>query len=547
MFHPSSSENLRLTVDPWIPRLPTPALEQNHFASPPASRVSSTTSIASLSDRNYAHLRPLPSPGPDHSSTFSNGSATSTPVTEEASPTGASRTHAFFSTPFSIAIARSPPGQPKPEPQPTRSTSLTLPKKQTRDSLTESASGPMPPTTFTEEPASDLDALPNDASSNVTTPNASGPSRAATSSASFFFGPKGTVSAMTPAPPPNLEPITKKKHSTGLPGFSTFTRLFPSRSKAPGPIEVDHQVRLTEPTPPQSVCIDEGVPRLGEPVPPNREFVDLKIDPQDQVTSPTTAVQRTPQHPQLSVPQPRKRQASPERLHALANATQARGEPPAPRHPHGIPIRRESDRHHDHDYHTAEPTAGQIIGAPDTPLKLLKLLGEGAFSSVWLATDETAELALCRSASIGRGLSRRGSAGKKVVKRRRKSQSWAKQERDGRMDGLKPPPLDTHNEAEEPKMGSNAEPPSSPSDARSIRSERLSDRDPSTRTLWASRSFASLNGGRILGNGSRLVAVKMMDRAMCDANDRTRISFVREVEVLRVSKRECGGRKETLI
>lgn len=33
----------------------------------------------------------------------------------------------------------------------------------------------------------------------------------------------------------------------------------------------------------------------------------------------------------------------------------------------------------------------------------------------------------------------------------------------------------------------------------------------------------------------RLVAVKMMDRAMCDADDRTRISFVREVEVLRVS------------
>ncbi|EJU05811.1 kinase-like protein [Dacryopinax primogenitus] len=31
----------------------------------------------------------------------------------------------------------------------------------------------------------------------------------------------------------------------------------------------------------------------------------------------------------------------------------------------------------------------------------------------------------------------------------------------------------------------------------------------------------------------RLVAVKCLDRAMCDANDRTRISFVREVEVLR--------------
>lgn len=38
----------------------------------------------------------------------------------------------------------------------------------------------------------------------------------------------------------------------------------------------------------------------------------------------------------------------------------------------------------------------------------------------------------------------------------------------------------------------------------------------------------------LLQNG-RLVAVKMMDLAVCDANDRTRISFVREVEVLRVS------------
>lgn len=528
MFHPPSSENLRLTVDPWIPRLPTPALE--HLASPPASRVSSTTSIASLSDRNLAHLRPLPSPGPDHSSTFSNGSTTSTPVTEEASPTGASKTHAFFSTPFSIAIARLPPGQPKPEPQPTRSTSLTLPKKATRDSLTEGTSEPMPPTTFTEEPAADLDTFHDDANSNVTTPNASGPSRSATASASFFWAPK--VSATTPAPPPNLEPITKKKHTSGLPGLSTLTRLFPSRSKAPGPSEVDHQVHLISPTPQQSIYMDDSVLRLGEPAPPNREFVELKVEEKEQVTSPTTAGPRTPHHLQLNVPQPRgKRQASPERLHALANVTQARGEPPSPHQPHGIPIRRESDRHR--EYHTHEPAPGQIIGAPDTPLKLIKLLGQGAFSSVWLATDETAELALCRSASIGRGLSRRGSAGKKVVKRRRKSQSWAKQERDGRMDGLRPPKLDTHKEAEESKVGPNAELPTSPSDAVSVRSERQSDKDPPARTLWASRSFASLNGGKILGNGSRMVAVKMMDRAMCDANDRTRISFVREVEVLR--------------
>ena len=48
-------------------------------------------------------------------------------------------------------------------------------------------------------------------------------------------------------------------------------------------------------------------------------------------------------------------------------------------------------------------------------------------------------------------------------------------------------------------------------------------------------SGKDLNGYRdeVKGKG-QLVAVKMMNRALCDANDRTRISFVREVEVLRV-------------
>ena len=42
-------------------------------------------------------------------------------------------------------------------------------------------------------------------------------------------------------------------------------------------------------------------------------------------------------------------------------------------------------------------------------------------------------------------------------------------------------------------------------------------------------------GGHGHGGTGRLVAIKMMNRALCDVNDRTRISFVREVEVLRVS------------
>jgi serine/threonine protein kinase len=35
--------------------------------------------------------------------------------------------------------------------------------------------------------------------------------------------------------------------------------------------------------------------------------------------------------------------------------------------------------------------------------------------------------------------------------------------------------------------------------------------------------------------GDEVVAIKMMDKRMCKENDRTRISFVREVAVLRVS------------
>lgn len=56
--------------------------------------------------------------------------------------------------------------------------------------------------------------------------------------------------------------------------------------------------------------------------------------------------------------------------------------------------------------------------------------------------------------------------------------------------------------------------------------------------VWSGREVASTKGKEKATENVEiggLVAVKMMDKTMCRENDRTRISFVREVEVLRVS------------
>lgn len=56
--------------------------------------------------------------------------------------------------------------------------------------------------------------------------------------------------------------------------------------------------------------------------------------------------------------------------------------------------------------------------------------------------------------------------------------------------------------------------------------------------VWSGRELAKRKGKETGDDDieeGKLVAVKMMDKTMCRENDRTRISFVREVEVLRVS------------
>ncbi|QRV86830.1 Serine/threonine-protein kinase [Ceratobasidium sp. AG-Ba] len=164
-----------------------------------------------------------------------------------------------------------------------------------------------------------------------------------------------------------------------------------------------------------------------------------------------------------------------------------------------------------------EPEAGSVLCDGDVKLRLMRPLGLGAFSCVWLAEDEQGSLAA--------GGDRRGH-----------STSEAKRRRDRRMHGLRP---STNGSGGEKLNGIGEK-----DEVKTDRRKTLVDEDAArgreaTRQqspLLVELSPASTPGPppmQSLGPPGRLVAVKMMDRALCDVNDRTRISFVREVEVLR--------------
>ncbi|KAI0737968.1 kinase-like domain-containing protein [Daedaleopsis nitida] len=131
-------------------------------------------------------------------------------------------------------------------------------------------------------------------------------------------------------------------------------------------------------------------------------------------------------------------------------------------------------------YLTLEP--GVTLSSSSLSLELVKTLGTGSFSSVWLARDTTGQLnalELVRKSSLARSKSLRGRRSRTI-------------------DGTRP----LRRKAKD-RSATDGHP----------------DEEP-MKQLGAARS-------------GRLVAVKMTERTVCDANSRSRVSFVREVEVLR--------------
>lgn len=145
-------------------------------------------------------------------------------------------------------------------------------------------------------------------------------------------------------------------------------------------------------------------------------------------------------------------------------------------------------------------------------LELIRTLGQGAFSSVWLAldvSDRVENLEIVRKSSLKRSMSKSNRKGslRKQRSAKKKIEGAVPQVRLDGSDGLE----------EGARVGSVEGLSALYKDAeyRSARSEEYSGMDNPQRD-------------------GRVVALKMTDRSLCERDDRTRVSFVREVEVLKV-------------
>jgi len=174
---------------------------------------------------------------------------------------------------------------------------------------------------------------------------------------------------------------------------------------------------------------------------------------------------------------------------------------PPPVRPHPNPHRPSREVHLAPSSNTKSLHPGSIISAseddPSVSLTLLRTLGQGSFSSVWLACDVSGmleQLVLSRKASIKRFKSATSDG---IVRRKSSRRSTGR----SNVSGTKPW-----------RTGSGS--PSS-----------VTNTSPTTNVF--DRPDSNEPGGR-------LVAVKLTDRAI---DDRTRVSFIREVEVLRVCHR----------
>ena len=419
-----------------------------------------------MHDRWNYHLSPSPSAcsstRSSHLSVLTNTSSSPPP-----SPTG-SKTHAFFGSPFSDTSA------PLPPPSPSGSKTHAF----FASSFVDVDSGPQPPPNPHKRQGSDRSEYSE--SSQVSaddTPRVPHKAPPRSLNAEFF----GT--SFLPTPPPSIRSVStapSRDNSTSPPSsriqLPPLTRFFPSRARYGS--EHDHDSSHTN-VRREFVRLESAV--SSQDLREQYHAGEQTESPVDQhLTLPGSPSER-PQYSHLPPPHPAPSSSSQTTprptLHHTDRSYVSTARPPTPP---------PSDPEQTVPYVKLEP--GVTLSSSSLSLELVKPLGTGSFSSVWLARDTDGQLnalELVRKSSLARSKSLRGRRSRTI-------------------DGTRPSRRKTQDE--------------SATDTMAI----LSPKDESpAKTL-----------GRKCG---RLVAVKMTERAVCDTSSRSRVSFVREVEVLRVS------------
>ncbi|KAI5118085.1 hypothetical protein M0805_007735 [Coniferiporia weirii] len=475
------------------PRLPTPAPPADAPVSPLTIRttpLSAGTSSYTVADG----LLPSPLPSPRKASLSSSGGS------------GKSKTAAFFGSPFAA------PGPPTPAPPP-----------------------PPPAPTRRETPKHDVDA--------------SSPPPVRSATADFFAT---STTGYRPTPPPSVKSSASSREASP-PRLPPLSRFFPSRYSA------DPTLALAEGDEEDADTMAAVGMRLRKggadwETSFKREFLQLTEAAAQSVTQrPCSPLEMERPVPPMSMPVtppgagPRHRGLPVAHTpHALLTQQQQHHQHhTAPHHEHPVPVRRETHvvgsarGSGDSGFEEALPLsppvlvpvpasasamhAGAHLESGSAALRLVRALGEGAFSSVWLAEDVAGTLAAVpASCSLNGNGNGNGNVRRAETGLRRKSSSWAKRSSDDtHMEGIRPTP----------SVRADTDTGFAWDGVRSAEGSVMLDEQDGEGA--SSSTNASVVVPPTAGSAGRLVAVKMMNRAMCDSNDRTRISFVREVEVLR--------------
>ncbi|KAI0668409.1 kinase-like domain-containing protein [Trametes maxima] len=334
------------------------------------------------------------------------------------------------------------------------------------------------------------------------------PSPTGSKTHAFFASPFGD-DASTPEPPPNppkrADSVRSQASEVSAEDTPRIEHKAPARS-----LNAEFFGPSTLPTPPASIRSFSGSrdnstsPPSGRlPLPPLSRFFPSRArygSESEHLPSHTTNVRRDlvhldtdpPPHAYPSAYHSEEQTVSPVDIEQQASSSSQvtpkpphHAEPPSYILPQRPPSPPSTDSERQLEVVNLE--AGLKLSSSSLTLELVKPLGTGTFSSVWLARDTKGELGaleLVRKSSLARSKSFRRGRGRVI-------------------DGTRP------------------------KRRRAVKDREASD---STQVLSPGEEPAKTLDNAKTG---RLVAVKMTERSMCDANSRSRVSFVREVEVLR--------------